>query len=110
MHLSSCDAFVLPLNPVRRNLGRWPHKFSEFVFLERAIVTGKIGDQANLVSKFDIGICLDNNTSSYCSYVKRLIEGSEMINNEGFKTLKSKFTIAYRTDNLQNIYEELTEN
>ena len=110
LHLSSCDSFVLPLNPEPRNLGRWPHKFSEFVFLERPIITGKIGDQANLVSKFEIGYCLDNTTTSYYSCIKRIIEGFEITNKEGFNTLKSKFMIAYRTDNFQKIYEELTGN
>ena len=110
LHLSSCDSFILPLNPVPRNLGRWPHKFSEFVFLERPIITGKIGDQANLVSKFEIGYCLDNNTASYCSCIKRIIKGFEITNKEGFNTLKSKLTISYRTDNFQKIYEDLTDN
>ena len=110
LHLSSCDSFILPLNPVPRNLGRWPHKFSEFVFLERPIITGKIGDQANLVSKFEIGYCLDNNTASYCSCIKRIIKGFEITNKEDFNTLKSKLTISYRTDNFQKIYEDLTDN
>ena len=110
LHLSSCDSFILPLNPEPRNLGRWPHKFSEFVFLERPIITGKFGDQAKLVSKFKIGYCLDNNIDSYCSYIENLIKGSQITNEEGFKSLKLKFTISYRTDNLQNIYKELTVN
>ena len=109
LHLSSCDSFVLPLNPEPRNLGRWPHKFSEFVFLERPIITGKIGDQANLVSKFEIGYCLDNDINSYCSCIKRIIKGSEETSKEGFNTLKSKLTIAYRTDKFQKIYEDLTD-
>ena len=108
LHLSSCDSFILPLNPEPRNLGRWPHKFSEFVFLERPIITSKFGDQSKLVSKFQIGYCLDNNIDSYCLYIENLIKGSQITNEEGFKSLKSKFTISYRTNNLQNIYEELT--
>lgn len=105
--LSSCDCFILPLTPVPRNLGRWPHKFSEFVFFEKPVITGRVGDQADLVSKFELGSCLENTTESYRKFIKKLIEGLRMGNRDGFKSVKAQLTITFRTDKLQKIYDLL---
>lgn len=58
-YLSSCDIFLLPLNPSPRNLGRWPIKFNEFVFYNRPIITSSRHDIAtflnnkNLIRTYD---------------------------------------------------------
>jgi glycosyltransferase involved in cell wall biosynthesis len=48
LYLSACSLFILPLNDSKRNLGRWPIKFNEFVFFRRPIITSINHD----VSKF----------------------------------------------------------
>ena len=51
MHLSACDMFLLPLNPSKRNQGRWPIKFNEFVYLDRPILTSTKHDISNFFGK-----------------------------------------------------------
>lgn len=50
-HLSACDMFLLPLNASKRNLGRWPIKFNEFVYFDRPILTSSNHDISDFFGK-----------------------------------------------------------
>ncbi len=106
LYLSSCNYFALPLNPVPRNLGRWPHKFSEFVFMERPIITNLLGDQAELVRKYKIGHCLDYNSEVFKTSLDEILSAKVMIDVNGFKILKNELTIKKRVERMNDIYSQ----
>jgi hypothetical protein len=107
LHLSSCSYFALPLNPMPRNLGRWPHKFSEFVYLERPIITNIEGDQASLIRKYNIGYCIENSEAAYSLVLESILLNKTTIHADNFQTLKNELTLKSRVDKLEVIYKAI---
>lgn len=106
-YLSSCSYFALPLNPIPRNLGRWPHKFSEFVYLERPVITSTVGDQADLVRKYNVGFCIENSKVAYLSELESILLNKTSVNVKNYQGLKKELTLKSRVEKVERIYQIL---
>ncbi len=106
IYLSSCNLFVLPLENIPRNLGRWPHKFSEFVFLDRPIISSKQGDQSYFIKKYNLGQTIENNFKQFVEIIEGYLQKPRKIMHFD-KEVKDLFSLESRVSKLEKVYMKL---
>lgn len=80
IYLNSCDFFVLPFPPRKRNMGRWPNKISDFLFIGRPIVSNPTGDVGNLLKSLPNGILCKNSSDAYENIMYELLSNKSSNN------------------------------
>jgi len=64
-YLSACDLFALPFPDTARNRGRWPNKFTDYVWLKRPVITNKTGELKSIVEENALGFCCEHTEHGY---------------------------------------------
>ena len=64
-YLSSCNLFVLPFPPTKRNEGRWPNKLGDYIWLKRPVITNPTGELIGIMEKGKLGYCNENSEDQY---------------------------------------------
>lgn len=105
-YLSACDFFVLPLIPNSRNIGRWPHKATEYIYMERPIISNWHTDISGIIKENKIGWCVENTLVDYEQVIEDIISKG-VIQSDNYKIVKHKFTIQSRAKEINTIYRTL---
>jgi len=107
-YLSACDICWLPLNNSNANRGRFPMKFSNYLAAGKPIVATDVGDVAEIMAKFNIGIVTNNNAIEICESVCKLLLDQALINKMGDASFslshKIKESWAARASQINKIY------
>lgn len=77
--LSSCDVFVLPYPKNVINEARWPNRFSDYLCLDKPIITNTTGDVAPLFVKYSLGTLCPYTTDGFTQAVSNLIENGHRL-------------------------------
>jgi len=75
-YLSACDIFVLPLPDRLINQARWPNKMSDYISLNRPVITNPTGDVKTFIEKYRIGLFCEANQDGYYKSLKRILDGA----------------------------------
>lgn len=73
-YLSSCDMFVLPLNPTERNLCRWPIKFNDYLYFRKPVLINPEHEVAALSVKNPFIVVANNHPEDLRREIAKLVK------------------------------------
>lgn len=99
-YLSSCNLFVLPYPDTLINRGRWPNKFSDYVCLERPVLTNPTGDIKNFIRQYRTGFLCQHSVKSYCEYLNGFMKNNIDNSIATFNAAKKQLSFSKRIENI----------
>jgi len=72
LYLSACSVFWLPLAATGANWGRSPYKFGDYLTIARPIVSTNVGDQADLIDKYKLGLTTNCSSNGLLEAIQSL--------------------------------------
>ena len=72
LYLSACNVFWLPLADTGANAGRSPYKFGDYLTIGRPIISTNVGDQANLIKDYNLGLITNDSAKSLFAAIQFL--------------------------------------
>ena len=110
LFLSACNLFVLPYPDTPINRGRWPNKLSDYICLDRPVLTNPTGDIKKLFKKYDIGLLCEETCESYYSKLKEIIENKtiiEVYSRDSIIVANNILSFDKRIDNMLRLFKDL---
>ena len=110
LHLSACDAFVMPFPETNYNIGRWPNKFGEYVASGRPVVFNPIGDLADFAGAGAPGLTCGFSADEFARALARLYDDPALatrLGEQARKTAMERLDWSERIDRLETLYQRL---
>ena len=83
VYLGCCDLFLMPLADKMYNRGRWPNKITDYITVGRPVLANPIGDMADLVERFDIGILTGWDSVQFANAAINLLDNYDLLSRMG---------------------------
>jgi len=109
-YLACADIFVLPYKNNLANEARWANKFGEYLAAARPIVISNVGDQAEIVKEYKVGLVAENTTEDFALKMKQLLSNKQLLIEYGENARNlacEKYSWKKMVDKLEIIYSEI---
>lgn len=107
--LSCADIFILPFRNTPANRGRWPHKITDYMCLERPTVTNPVGEMKLLFNEERIGLLADENPDAMAEQISILIKNPAMsveLGKNARRVAETKLSWDKTIDGLEQAYAD----
>jgi glycosyltransferase involved in cell wall biosynthesis len=77
-YLACADIFVMPYKNNLSNEARWANKFGEYLAAGRPMIISNVGDQAEIVEKYELGLVADTTVEDFACKMKKLLTNQKL--------------------------------
>ena len=108
--LAAADVFVLPLKDIPANATRWPNKIGEYMASGRPTVVNDVGDVANLVREYGIGLLAGQGAAPFADKITKLLTNEFLAEELGKKAREvacTRYSWASLAEGLEQFYLQL---
>lgn len=111
-YLAACDLCWLPLRDSGANRGRWPGKLNDYMAVGRPVVATSVGDLADLVPRYQIGLATRDDPQDFAQRTLELLadrERLEALGRAARRAAEDVFNWERMTDALEAFYRQVLE-
>jgi len=108
-YLSACDVLALPLSDTIANRGRWPSKVNEYVAVGRPTVACDVGDVADLLRNYDIGLLVQPEAGEMAARIDELLDDparAEAMGNRAREVARTSYSQDAIAGKLEDFYRK----
>ena len=109
-YLAAANVFALPLRDNPANATRWPNKIGEYMAAGRPTVVNNVGDIADVVKKYKIGLVADQGAIPFAAQLARLLLDEPLAEEMGKNAREAactRYSWALLAGELENRYRML---
>jgi glycosyltransferase involved in cell wall biosynthesis len=109
-YLAACDLFWLPLNDSLANRGRFPLKLTDYMACGRPTVATRVGDVADIIQKYSIGLVCEPDASEFACATIHLLTSRELRIEQGDRarnTAINQFSWSTMAEKLEQHYHTI---
>ena len=84
-YLAAADIHLLPMEPTRLEIGRWPNKISDYLASGRPVAATNVGDAGPFIREKRCGIVSRPEVGDYCSLLLASIDDEKLLQRLGLQ-------------------------
>jgi len=110
IYLAAADVHVLPLRENLANKTRWPNKMGEYMASCRPTVINDVGDVAEVVKTYGIGLVADQSVEDFAAKIAILLKDSllaDEMGNNARRLACTRYSWGIMAEKLEQVYQQV---